>query len=175
LAIYGIFSWTNLGLLSVTYSIDGKPFFQSYSVTTNSPEYVNKLGDAPNFLFYSSDTITAGEHKLVINITQCTNQSFILDYISYSPASSALSRLPNVTSTSAKSSSTTGSGGGGPIINPITTASSNQNSTHKVAVGPIMGGILGGLFFVVSFGVLIWFLRKRRSKKNGKRSRRERG
>ncbi|KIM46781.1 hypothetical protein M413DRAFT_23136 [Hebeloma cylindrosporum] len=171
LAVYGIFSWDNLGLLSVTYSIDGKPFQQSYSVTTSSPEYVNKIGDASNFLFYASDTISAGEHTLVIDITQSSNQSFILDYITYSPSFPTLGRMANLTTTSAKSSSTAGSGGG--IPNPITTAAGDQHSVHQVPAGAIVGGIVGGIFFVALIGLLIWFLR-RRAKKNRKRAHRKR-
>jgi len=171
LAVYGIFSWDNLGLLSVTYSIDGKPFQQSYSVTTSSPEYINKIGDASNFLFYAIDTISAGEHTLVIDVTQCSNQSFILDYITYSPSFPTLGRLANVTTTtSAKPSST---GGGGTIPNPITTAASDQNPVHNVAAGAIVGGSVGGIFFVALIGLLIWFLR-RRAKKNRKRAHRKR-
>jgi len=154
----------------VTYSIDGKPFQQSYSVTTSSPEYVNKIGDASNFLFYASDSISAGEHTLVIDITQTSNQSFILDYITYAPSFPTLGRMANFTTTSAKPSAT---GGGAPIQNPLTTAASDQNSVQKVPVGGIVGGTVGGIFFVVLIGLLIWFLR-RRSKKNRKRSHRER-
>jgi len=170
LAVYGIFSWDNLGLLSVTYSVDGKPFQQSYSVTTSSPEYVNKIGDASNFLFYASDTISAGEHTLVIDITQTSNQSFILDYITYAPSFPTLGRMANLTTTSAKPSAT---GGGGPVQNPITTAASDQNSVQKVPAAAIVGGTVGGIFFVVLIGLLIWFLR-RRSQKNRKRSYKER-
>jgi hypothetical protein len=171
LAVYGIFSWDNLGLLSVTYSVDGKPFQQSYSVTTSSPEYVNKIGDASNFLFYASDTISAGEHTLVIDITQSSNQSFILDYITYSPSFPTLGGMANLTTTSAKPSGTTR--GGAPIPNPITTAASDQSSVHQVAAGAIVGGTVGGVFFVASIGLLIWFFR-RRTKKNRKRAHRER-
>ena len=171
MAVYGIFSWDNLGLLSVTYSVDGKPFQQSYSVTTSSPEYVNKIGDASNFLFYASDTISAGEHTLVIDITQTSNQSFILDYITYAPSFPTLGRMANLTTTSAKPSAT---GGGGPVQNPITTAAaSDQNSVQKVPAAAIVGGTVGGIFFVVLIGLLIWFLRHR-SKKNRKRSYKER-
>jgi len=158
-------------LLSATYSIDGKPFQQSYSVTTSSPEYVNKIGDSSNFLFYAIDTISAGEHTLVIDITQCSNQSFILDYITYIPSFPTLGRLDNVTTTtSAKPSST---GGGGSIPNPITTTTSDQSSVHNVAAGAIVGGSVGGIFFIASIGLLIWFLR-RRAKKKRRRAYRER-
>ncbi|KDR80180.1 hypothetical protein GALMADRAFT_136709 [Galerina marginata CBS 339.88] len=171
IAVYGIFSWANLGLLKATYTLDGVSQSQSYSVTSSSPEFVNKIGQASNFLYYSSDSIAGGSHTLVINITHCTNQSFILDYITYLPSFTTLSQMPNYTTTTTTTSqkSSMAPVGTGRTSNPIKTPNNNEKSPHKISATTITGGILGGFIFFAIGGLLICWLCKRRGKKSHRR------
>ncbi|CAA7267297.1 unnamed protein product [Cyclocybe aegerita] len=168
-AVYGIFSWDLLGLLSATYTLDGTSLSQTYSVTASSPEYLNNVGEAPNFLFYSMDRLSPGEHKLDIEITHSDNQSFILDFITYSPSFDSISRVPapSISSSSSKPLTTT-SGSNGRIYNPKTssTPESNFESTgEKISPEAIVGIVVGALAFLALIGIFIFCILRRRVKK----------
>ena len=158
-SVYGIFSWAQVGSITATYTLDGTSTPQTYSVTTRSPQFVANDGEAANFIFFSSDTLAAGDHILVINITQCVNQTFILDYITYTPSFSTLASMPDLTllPTTTGSSSTILSG------SPSSLTNGSQVETKKVPVGAIVGGVLGGILFFVLIGFLLRYLRRRRS------------
>ncbi|KAF8155937.1 hypothetical protein B0H34DRAFT_799024 [Crassisporium funariophilum] len=163
-ALYGILSWSNLGSLSVTYTLDGASLSESYTVTTSSPEFMNNIGDASNFLFFANDTLAPGEHTLVVHITRCINQSFIIDYITYSPSFSAGSRLPGATTTSTTQPSTTAAGTS--HVNPITSNNNVQEPGWKqTPINAIIGGCVGGLFFVALLAFIVIWLRKRHRRK----------
>ncbi len=91
-------------MLSVTYDLDGDVTPQTYTVTTISTEYLAYQGDSPNFLFMIYENIPAGEHTLTVTVTRCINQTFILDYLTYSPSFPTLLESGNL---SAPSSTTT--------------------------------------------------------------------
>jgi len=145
-SVYGIFSWANLGVLSATFTLDGDALSQSYSVTTSTPSHVNNDGEAVNFLLFSSDNLSAGDHTLVMNITRCDNQAFIFDYITYTPSFSSLSTMPSP-STSVSPTAPTG----------IRNTSSDRNSP----TGAIVGGILGGLLLIALIAILLLSQRRR--------------
>lgn len=161
LSVYGIFSWANLGLLSATYSLDGDVLPESYSVTTSTFEYVNDYGEASNFLLFSDDTIQPGNHTLVINVTQCINQTFMLDYITYIPSFTTLATMPNLTgiTTSAANASTS--------TTATATSQVNTSGNHKSSpTGAIVGGVVGGLAAIAILCFLFVWLRKRRGNEN---------
>ncbi|KDR86141.1 hypothetical protein GALMADRAFT_274807 [Galerina marginata CBS 339.88] len=105
-AVYGIFDWAKLGLLSATYTLDGDVLSQSYPVTTTSERYQAKDRQASNFLYFSQENLPPGDHTLVVNITEAQNQTFILDYITYMPSFSTLSTMLNLTTSASPSSPT---------------------------------------------------------------------
>ena len=146
--MYGIFSWFDLGVLTATYSIDGSPYSSSISVTTSSPSYLNKDGEVSNYLYFGHDSLSSGTHSLLVNITEATNQTFILDYITYTPSFDTLSSMPSLSSnvTSMPSSTATG-------------------SQHSASTGAIVGGVIGGLAFGVLMTILVilFILRRRRA------------
>jgi len=157
-SVYGIFSWAQVGTMTATYTLDGTSIPQTYSVTTRSPQFVAGDEEASNYILFASDTLAAGDHTLVINITQCVNQTFILDYITYTPSFSTLASMPNLTllPTTPGSSS---------AIPPGSSSLTNgsQVDTKKVPIGAIVGGVLGGILFFVLIGFLLGYLRRRRS------------
>ena len=101
-------------------------------------------GEASNYVFFSSNTLAAGNHTLVISITQCVNQTFILDYITYTPSFSTLASMPNLT------------------LLPIPASQSNIGK-KKIPIGAIIGGILGGILVFGLIGFLLGYLRRNRS------------
>ena len=163
--MYGIFSWANLGLLSATYSLDGNVLPESISVTTSTFEYLNDYGEASNFLLFSDDTIQPGDHTLVINITQCINQTFMFDYITYIPSFSTLATMPNLTSittSTANAISTTGT-----YTTAVTSQVNDSGNHHKSSpTGAIVGGIVGGLAAIAILCLLFVWLQKRRGNEN---------
>ena len=145
--------------MAATYTLDGTSTSQTYSVTTRSPQFVANDGEAANFIFFSSATLAAGDHILIINITQCVNQTFILDYITYTPSFSTLASMPNLTLLP----TTTGSSTAIPHGSPSSLTDGSQVETKKAPVGAIVGGVLGGILFFVLIGFLLGYLRRRRS------------
>lgn len=160
LAVYGVFSWRNLGVLSATYTLDGSSLSESYAVTMSSPEYINNIGDAPNFLYYAADSLSVGDHTLVIDITRCSNQTFALDYITYASSSNVPVRLGPSSSSNAGPSSTATHN-----TDPVPTLKSpGAQSRKKLPVEGILAGGVGGLVLLALLIFLIVFFRRRRSK-----------
>jgi len=153
-SVYGIFSWAQIGSMAATYTLDGTSTPQTYSVTTRSPQFVANDGEASNYILFSSDTLAAGDHTLVINITQCVNQTFILDYITYTPSFSTLASMPNLTLLPSSSAI--------PSESPSALINGSQVET-KVPIGASVGGVLGGILFFILIGFLLGYLRRRRS------------
>jgi hypothetical protein len=96
-SVYGIFSWAQIGSLTATYTLDGTSIPRHIRSLHARPNSWKNDGEASNYILFSSDTLAAGDHILVINITQCVNQTFILDYITYTPSFSTLASMPNLT------------------------------------------------------------------------------
>ncbi|TFK35367.1 hypothetical protein BDQ12DRAFT_611854, partial [Crucibulum laeve] len=68
-AVYGIFSWANLGTMAASFSIDGSSSSQTYAVNSDSPEHVKEPGQQQNFQLFSADSLSSEDHTLVITVT----------------------------------------------------------------------------------------------------------
>jgi hypothetical protein len=108
---------------------------------------VSELGQQENFLFYSYDFLQSGDHTLIVNVTDCINQTFAFDYLTYTPTFSTLATMPNLTQ------STTG-------------GSSSQSSGRKGSAGIVAGGIVGAVLLVLLAALI--FIFRRRKKARGK-------
>ena len=137
--------WNSAGTLSAAYILDNVTTPQIYTVSKSSPEYLNNDGQQSNFLFYSFDSIPAGDHTLVVNITACVNQTFIFDYLTYTPSFSSLATMPNLTTQ--------------------TSSASSSSSSKPVPIGGIVGGVLSGLALLFAIAAAILLLRRNRSRK----------
>jgi len=144
-AVYGIFTWSNLGLISLTLTLDGEPTYQSYRVEANTPQFVSELGQQQNFIFYNYDFLESGDHTLIVNVTDCINQTFAFDFLTYTPTFSTLASMPNLTQ---------GTTGG----------SSGYQSSRKNSAGIVAGGIIGGILLVLLFASIFIFRRRRKAK-----------
>jgi len=143
IAVYGIFSWYNLGTLTATYSIDGTPYPSSIPVTPSTPEYLSGDGEISNHVYFSLESLPSGIHTLLVNITEARNHFFILDYITYIPAFDTLSSMPsNVSSGMTDSDSST--------LNKST-----GSPEQSVQTRAIVGGVLGGSAFGVLMAILL--------------------
>ena len=165
--VYGIFSWAQIGNLTATYALDGTLTTETYLATTSSPQFVKKFEQESNYILFSSDPLPAGDHTLVINITQCVNQIFILDYITYIPSFSTLASMPNLTNlptTTFKSTSSSETSSGSPFSVANESQVNQSNIERKIPIIPIVGGVLGGILFFVLIGFLLGYLRKNRAR-----------
>lgn len=132
-------------------------------MTVNSPEYVNQVGQVPNFVLYTSGHLASGKHTLNINITQSMNQSFILDYFTYLPSFTYPSQTRNSSFTASMTILST--------IPPavVKTSSStiaslvdNKDTDRSFATGRVIGGVLGGVL-LLAFGCFLgYYIRRRR-------------
>lgn len=145
-AIYGIFTWSNLGLISLTFTLDGQSLSQNYRVQADTPQFVSELGQQQNFLFYSYDFLESRNHTLVVNVTACVNQTFAFDFLTYTPSFSTLASMPNLTQGS------TGANNGW------------QSNGKRSSTGIVVGAIAGVVLLVLFFALIFIFRRRRRSK-----------
>jgi hypothetical protein len=97
-AIFGVFNWSTLGSMTLEFTLDGSSTTKTFQVTSSTSQFQSQLGQQPNFEFLSYDFLTPGNHTLVVNVTECINQTFSFDYITYQPSFSTLASMPNLTS-----------------------------------------------------------------------------
>jgi len=151
--VYGIFSWFNLGAIIATYTIDGVTETRTHSVTSLDSA-VSNGGEAPNFIYYSKDDLSGGNHTLIVNITTINNQTFMLDYITYKPW---FETLPSTTVMSIKPSS---------LRNPSSQPSTQVHTSNTPQPAAIVGGVIGLLALGVLVAILgrLLYLQRRKSK-----------
>ena len=145
-AIYGIFTWSNLGLITLTFTMDGSSLSHTFQVTSTTSQFQTQFGQQQNFQFFSYDFLPPGNHTLVVNVTDCVNQTFSFDYITFTPSFSTLATRPNLTDT----------------------VSGNLSHSHsKLSTGAIVGIII--VVLALFGGILFWRRRwKKKSKHEGK-------
>lgn len=97
------------------------------------------IAQKANYAFYRApQTLTRGDHTLMVTVLECSgNQTFTLDYITYvsPPDTASVVQAP--------------------------TASSATHGTHAL-IGPIAGGVVGGVVFLLLAGLLFDCVRRRR-------------
>ncbi|KAF8174891.1 hypothetical protein BJ912DRAFT_41472 [Pholiota molesta] len=142
-AVYGIFTWFNLGLIELAFTLDDETLSQTYRVDAESPQFVSELGQQQNFLFYSYDVLPAGDHTLIVNLTACVNQTLAFDYVTYTPSFATLASMPNLT-----------------LADPTSTQTTMSKNSH---LGIIAAG-LGGAIILLLLGGIIFLCRRRRRK-----------
>ncbi|KAF9044974.1 hypothetical protein BJ165DRAFT_1404242 [Panaeolus papilionaceus] len=151
--IYGFFAWGNVSSLAVQFELDGNVTSETYHIQEVNwiiPEWY------VNFPFISYDNLPAGDHQLKVTVTEISNTTLRLDYITYTPA---FSTLTSKNTTSTGNSSTI-------IFTPAPVANSDSDGQHlefKVVVGSVLGG-LALLAFAV--GCLVWWHRRLNSGKS---------
>ncbi|KAF8221379.1 hypothetical protein L208DRAFT_1415109 [Tricholoma matsutake] len=106
-SVGGIFTWNIIGAFSVKYTLDGVSSTQDYTVTSSAQQFVNGERQQPNFIFFSRNSLSPGQHTLQMQLVNSVNQVFELDYITYTPSFNALASTPPNTNPSTTSPSTT--------------------------------------------------------------------
>jgi hypothetical protein len=130
IAVYGIFSFNTLGLMTVDYSMNGT----RYSAVHSSGQKVG-AGESQNYLYFGVDSLPFGTHTLSVNITGVNNQAFTLDYVTYKPAFDTLSSMPSLSSGGSTSSGT-------PSPSATSTASGSRKALSIGALGKLDLGVL---------------------------------
>ncbi|KAF9481617.1 hypothetical protein BDN70DRAFT_803024 [Pholiota conissans] len=144
-AIYGIFTWSNIGLIELEFTLDGQSLSQTYRVSPNSPQFISELGQQQNFLFYSYDVLPAGDHTLTVNLTACENQTFEFDYVTYAPSFATLGTMPN-------------------LVNSSSTIDMQQAMSKNGHLG-IIAAAIGGSIIVLLLGIILFMWRRRAKSK----------
>ncbi|EEB91236.1 hypothetical protein MPER_10438, partial [Moniliophthora perniciosa FA553] len=127
ISVHGFLPLTPAGLFSVTFTLDGafslSSVFPDPAVTSDSS--FDGVLIQPNCLFYKSPTLTPGNHSLLVNITGIIGeQSFIIDYLTYTPSFTRLSERPDFGSGAAQPKSPT------TMTATITTANVKPGCNH---------------------------------------------
>ncbi|KAJ7586590.1 hypothetical protein C8J56DRAFT_756019, partial [Mycena floridula] len=103
LTLYGIFPWNQPGTYRITVSVDGGtalPFqFSSLVAGASGPQI--------NFPLFTTGKLDAGDHTILVNLTECDSSTLIVDYIAYEPSFSSWSTMPNISLPSLGSQGTT--------------------------------------------------------------------
>ncbi|KAJ3886874.1 hypothetical protein GG344DRAFT_81284 [Lentinula edodes] len=153
--VYGVFEWTATGNVDVDFVLDGETTSSSLFVPLNTvvvhPEILN-------YQLFSSEDLLAGNHTLIMNITQANgNQSFILDYLTYQPSFSFLAGKPNFTASASSASDS-------PLLSASNTGMTGAMIHNGMNIGAIVGGVLGGLISIfISLLFFLWRWRRHRA------------
>lgn len=137
LSIYGVMDWTQIGHLVLSVAVDG--FFVDqidFPVLLNTSEVVGGWGQETNFLFYKipANVSTPGTHTVLVDVVECINQTFTFDYITYTSPSFTFEAIPSTPS----------------------------GSNTKSRIGPIIGGAVGGLIFILLVALFLDCVRRRK-------------
>jgi hypothetical protein len=102
--------------------------------------------------------LSAGNHTLIVNITEAKNHSFVLDFITYTPSFETLLSMPRLNDTT-------------PTTTSLSTKSSHpvQVQTSDTPRPSPTAAIVGGVFGVIALALFSilgrWlFLRRRKAK-----------
>ncbi|KAF8878213.1 hypothetical protein BD779DRAFT_1628616, partial [Infundibulicybe gibba] len=158
IALYGIFSWTALGHMSVAYTLDGSRSIITYNVIPSTPEFTDHLLQHQNYLFFSDDYLASGDHTLLINVTRADNLTFVMDYLTYSPSFTSLATKPNFTAPATPTSPAPVP----PASISVTTSPSSARpaaSKNRSDIGDIIGGVVGA---VVTLMLVLFIIHNRR-------------
>ena len=168
-------SWEKLGSVGATYTLDGTPLSQTYTVTQSTPQFTGNSSDQANYLLYGFDFLQSGNHTLVVDVTSVTNsQTFIFDYLTYTPTFSSLATMPNLTGLSFTSTATGSSGksqtaaatGAHSSSTSTSSASAASSSKSSSPAGAIAGGVIGGLILLSAVAAFFfWYGRRSGSQK----------
>ncbi|KAK0188543.1 hypothetical protein F5146DRAFT_1122714 [Armillaria mellea] len=146
--VYGIHKFIQVGTVAVTFSVDG-----------STPSFVapqEDFEDPPHYLYFTKDRLGPGAHTLVCNVTNVTgDQSFVLDYIVYTPSFESLSDKPAFYPKPQASASPPS-----PNHHP-----NHRNSGSGIPAGAIAGLVAGLVVFsaiVVTLTVIWWRGKKQR-------------
>ncbi|KAJ7586737.1 hypothetical protein C8J56DRAFT_1052079 [Mycena floridula] len=152
LTLYGVFPWNQPGTYRFTVSVDGGtplPFqFSSLAAAASGPQI--------NFPLFTTGKLDAGDHTILVNLTECDSSTLIVDYIAYEPSFSSWSTMPNISLPSLGSQGTTtfpGAATGN--TTPVTTSGSK-----KTPVGAIAGGVVGAWVLLTLLGLFLFWRRK---------------
>ncbi|KAJ7577531.1 hypothetical protein C8J56DRAFT_971004 [Mycena floridula] len=149
-AVYGIFSWTQLGSYDLTVSVDDQePFTVIFNASATRVDA--DAPDQPNLKLFNTGDLPAGNHTIIANLTRCDNQTLVIDYIQYNPSFSSLATMPNLTDTTSTSGSPPG-------------ASQTPLVTKKSSVGAIAGGVVGGIALLAIVTLLLLWWRRWKTK-----------
>lgn len=140
-----------MGSLSVIYTIDGFPTTRTYFVTPTTPEFKSEIQQRPNFLFFSNNSLTPGNHTVTMAVESAVRLSFSLDYILYSPSFATLAAKPNITQTI-------------PVSSTAPTLIPTLARDNSPPIGAIIGSVVGGIAVLLIALAFVW--RKKRSNHN---------
>ncbi|KAF9529092.1 hypothetical protein CPB83DRAFT_765783 [Crepidotus variabilis] len=152
IGVYGVFSWSQVGSLSMEFSIDGNPQKKDFVVTADTPQLKSEVGQEQNFLFYSFDFLLPGVHTLTVNVTDCQNLAFSFDYLTYAPNFATLSAMPDVGIAASDDDGTSGDG---------------DSEKTKSSKGVIIGAVIAAVALLLLITGSAFFLRRRKRRNGG--------
>ena len=152
----------------------GKPYVpivSSYvldSQLVNTYTAPNLTGDeADGLMFFNSGQLPVNTHSLTVTVQSASlDYPFLFDYLIFTPAPTLSSdALPLTTTSSSTSSSSTSLVGSGLSFTSSSSSTSASQQPTGVAgashssskLGPILGGVFGGIGLVAIAAVLLWW------------------
>ncbi|KAJ3815075.1 hypothetical protein F5876DRAFT_31433 [Lentinula aff. lateritia] len=139
--VYGIFEWTATGSIGIDFTLDGETTSSVLFVPTGASVF---RPETAHYQLFSSGNLQAGNHSLIMNITQIDgNRTFVFDYLTYQPSFSFLSSKPNFTASA---------------------LSGSESSSTSLPSPAIIGGVVGGVLGVALIVALFFLLRRRRNR-----------
>ncbi|KAF9064522.1 hypothetical protein BDP27DRAFT_1333364 [Rhodocollybia butyracea] len=144
------------GILTMTFTLDDK----STSETFTFQPFPKFLPGFSNFIYFSQDDLTPGNHTLIAEVTQIQGDgiSAVIDYLTYAPSWTFLIEKPDFSNLN----STTGGNSSSPMgkVN-------GTNLTGKEKTGIVTGSVIGGIVILGMICFLFWrrfrFLKRSRT------------
>jgi hypothetical protein len=111
-------------------------------VTPTTTEFTSGIKQQENFILFANQWLTAGNHTFELEITNCVNQVFELDYILYNPAFRTLATKTSLPSDQSSSTAT---------------STATKKSSHVAA---IVGGVVGSIVCLLVMLILLLYRRR---------------
>ncbi|KAG6843543.1 hypothetical protein H0H87_003355 [Tephrocybe sp. NHM501043] len=151
------FAGTSIAVYGISPSLEGVIMDFTLDGRRSSSNWYNASIHDPNFLWFSEENLTPGNHTLLIEFAESSTNSnldagekFTLDYITYVPSFETIATKPDFASHSR-------------AIPP------SGNIHRKVVIGAVVGSAV----FAILLSVLLYWRRRRAAVRRSKRSLRE--
>lgn len=130
--------------MSLTFTLDGESLTQTYDIRPDTPQFISGADQQQNFLFYEYSFLQAGSHTLVVNLTECVNQTLAFDYVTFTPSFATLATMPNGT----------------------TAVYTEQMISKNSRTGMIATGLGAAVIVLLLVGIFYLFRRRQKGKEN---------
>ncbi|KAJ7580071.1 hypothetical protein C8J56DRAFT_795522, partial [Mycena floridula] len=162
MGVSGIFLWDQLGSFTLTSTVDNNmPTVHLFNAQTdaNPEEFIHQ----PNFQLFATGDLPVGNHTVTLTLSNCTDQTLVIDYISYFSAFGSIATMPDLTGLTIDPTSSSSIFSTASLPSPSTTAP--PSGAKKSSAAALAGGITAGVIVIVMLIlVFVWYQRRKQTR-----------